>query len=346
MNQLEKSYNNVKHNLGFAGVNAIYNYFEKKVPRKQIEHFLTQWDSHTLLRESKNPKQFNPIYCYYPRQLICMDLFSFHKQAKSNNGYAYILSAIDGFTKKAWCVPLKLKNASTVLAAIKDLHQQVIGNFEKFVSDAGTEYYNKSLKQYFAQHGIDMWNPKRLGHSSFVERFQRTIEVKIAKYMVYAQTDKFVDVLSDLTEAYNNSYHRAINMTPNQAEASKKNHMLIREINEKKYSNVKARKPTFEKGQTVRILKDLGRFSRSYNKKFSEEIFKIQEIDLRFPIPLYTISNLDSTEVIIGKFMHYELTPVRMKQKVALHNGFDNNGRALVTLKGSDQVISLNADNY
>ena len=309
MNQLAHHYTNVKHPLGFAGANAIYHYFDGKVPLKQIEHFLQQWNSHTLFREPKEPKQFNPIYCYYPRQLICVDLFSFHRQAVTNDGFAYILSAIDGFTKKAWCVPIKNKNASTVLAVIKDLHQEVIGNFEKFVSDAGTEYYNKYLKDYFAQHGIKMRHPKRLGHAAFVERFQRTIERKISMYVEHAQTEKFVDVLHHLVDAYNNTYHRAIDMTPNQAEASIQHQIKIRGLNETKYSKVKPKQPTFQRGQTVRILKTLSRFSRSYNRRFSEEVFRICKVIRKFPLPLYSVSNLEGDEVIQGDFMHYELSP-------------------------------------
>lgn len=312
MQQLDLNYPNVKHTLGFSGVNAIYHYLNKRLSREKIERYLRKWDSFTKFRQPKEPKQFNPIYCFYPRQLICVDLFSFHNQAQTNDGFAYILSAVDGFTKKAWCVPIKRKDATTVLRVMQALHQVVVGDFEKFVSDAGKEYYNKALKNYFAQHGIAMWHPKRLQHASFVERFQRTIEHKIARYLEHAKTTKFVDVLPSMVESYNNSYHRSIDMTPNQAEASVDNQLKIRGLNEIKYSKVKPKKPVYKIGQPVRILKESTRFSRGYDKKFTDEIFKIHKVNLKFPIPLYSVSNLEGDEVIIGDFMHYELSPVRL----------------------------------
>ena len=312
MKEPSSFYSNTKHDLAFAGVNAIYHYFNKKVPRRQIEEFLRRWDSHTLYREPKLPKKYNPVYCYYPRQIICADLFSFHDQAKYNDGYPYILSVIDGFTKKAWCIPMKNKSATSMLAIIEHLHQEVVGNFDRFLSDAGKEFYNRLVKEYFDKHGIQMWTQKRLNHAAFVERFQRTIELKIAKYMEHAKTQRFVDVLQHLTNSYNNSYHRSIQMTPNQAEASIANQVKIRGYNEIKYAQIKTRQPHFVKGQTVRISKLSDRFSRSYKKRFTEEIFKISEVNLTFPIPLYKVSNMAENEIIDGTFMHYELSPVVM----------------------------------
>ena len=42
-------------------------------------------------------------------------------QMPESNGYKFILCIIDIFTKFAWCVPMKNKTASTVLAALKDV---------------------------------------------------------------------------------------------------------------------------------------------------------------------------------------------------------------------------------
>ncbi len=48
-----------------------------------------------------------------------------------------------------------------------------------------------------------------------IERFNRTIRDKINKYMIAYKTNRFIDVLPELVENYNNSIHSSIKITPN-----------------------------------------------------------------------------------------------------------------------------------
>ena len=48
-----------------------------------------------------------------------MDLADMNAFIKYNDNYRYILCIIDVFSKFAWCVPLKTKNADSVLSAVK-----------------------------------------------------------------------------------------------------------------------------------------------------------------------------------------------------------------------------------
>ena len=52
-------------------------------------------------------------------EIWAMDLASMETIAASNQGFKYIFCIIDVFSKYAWCIPLKTKNASTVLTAVK-----------------------------------------------------------------------------------------------------------------------------------------------------------------------------------------------------------------------------------
>lgn len=47
-----------------------------------------------------------------------------------------------------------------------------------------------------------------------VERFNKTIRHKIDQYLKEFETHKFIDILKDLLENYNNSTHSSTELTP------------------------------------------------------------------------------------------------------------------------------------
>ena len=52
---------------------------------------------------------------------------------------------------------------------------------------------------------------------SIIERFNRTLKTRIARYFTEHGTTRWLDVLQGITAAYNKSYHRSIKMSPNDA---------------------------------------------------------------------------------------------------------------------------------
>ena len=52
---------------------------------------------------------------------------------------------------------------------------------------------------------------------SIVERFNRTLKSRIARYFTTNGTTRWISALPGITAAYNKSYHRSIKMSPNEA---------------------------------------------------------------------------------------------------------------------------------
>ena len=48
-----------------------------------------------------------------------MDLVDIQEYEKDNDGFTYLLTCIDVFSKYAWAVPIKNKMGSTIFEAIK-----------------------------------------------------------------------------------------------------------------------------------------------------------------------------------------------------------------------------------
>ena len=91
-----------------------------------------------------------------------------------------------------------------------------------------------------------------------MERFNRTLKNKMWRYFDYANTHRYWNVLDDLVDGYNRTYHRSIKMTP--LEVTKFNAQtvwkrLYPELLKRRKSDVKFK---FKVGDLVRITRSKG----------------------------------------------------------------------------------------
>jgi len=68
--------------------------------------------------------------------------------------------------------------------------------------------------------GVELYSTDNEEKSSVVERWNRTMKEKMFKFFTAKNTNKYIGVLDDFVERYNNTRHSSIKMTP--VEASKK----------------------------------------------------------------------------------------------------------------------------
>ena len=68
--------------------------------------------------------------------------------------------------------------------------------------------------------GIEVCSTENVEKSSVAERWNCTMKIKMFKHFTAKNTKKYIGVLDDFVERYNNTRHSSIKMTP--AEASKK----------------------------------------------------------------------------------------------------------------------------
>ena len=133
-----------------------------------------------------------------------------------------------------------------------------------------------------------MYSTHNEGKSVVAERFIWTLKNKIYKHM--APISKYVcfNVLNDIVDEYNNTYHKTIKMKP----VDVKNDSFA-EYNEK--SNEKD--PKFKVGDHVRISKYKSVFAKGYVPNWNEEIFVIRQIKNTAPWT-YVISDLNGEEIV------------------------------------------------
>ena len=106
------------------------------------------------------------------------------------------------------------------------------------------------------------------GKSVVAERFIRTLKNEIYKHMTAISKNVYFDVLDDIVDKYNNTYHKTIKLKP---------------INVKNYSfagyneESNEKDPKFKIGDHVRISKYKNIFAKGYTPNWSEEIFIVKK---------------------------------------------------------------------
>ena len=91
-NHLKKNYLNPISGVSFAGVNRIYNFYNRIIPIKKIKEFLSKDNSYTLHSKSFK-RQYNPSFIRYKGQQIQADLIDIANFSKLNNGTNFFVGS-------------------------------------------------------------------------------------------------------------------------------------------------------------------------------------------------------------------------------------------------------------
>ena len=194
--------------------------------------------------------------------------------SKYNKGIRYILHAIDLFSKYAFVIPLKDKRETTVVNAFQSILYNSKRKSNKIRVDQGGEFYNNVFKKWLKDNYIEMYSTYNGGKSVVAERFIKTLKNKIYKHMKAISKNVYFDVLDDIIDKYNNTYHKTIKMKPVDFKDDS-----FAEYNEE--SNEKD--STFKVGDHVWISKYKNIFGKGYTPKWSEEVFVIKKIKNAVP---------------------------------------------------------------
>ena len=142
-----------------------------------------------------------PIPCTSRRHQWQADLVDLSNLKKDNDGMNFFLTMIDVFSKVAWCE----ERVRDVVGSSADnhVHQRLTKELQ---TDQGLEFLNKSvqtlLKKYCIHH-LSTHNAET--KANIVERFNRTLKKRMWRYLTKHQTWRYIDILQDLVQSYNNT---------------------------------------------------------------------------------------------------------------------------------------------
>ena len=121
--------------------------------------------------------------------------------------------------------------------------------------------------------------------------------------MTTVSKNLYFNVLNDIADEYNNTFHKTIKMKPIDVKSGS-----FAEYNEESTE----KDPKFKAGDHVRISKYKNIFAKGYAPNWNEEVFVVKKIKDTIPWT-YVISGLNGGE-IIGSFYEKELQKTNQKE--------------------------------
>jgi transposase InsO family protein len=298
---MENRYYDVSHADSFGSFAGLRR--QTKATDSDIHDFLAKQRAYTLHRNIRRKFMRRKTWSKCINDLWQIDLVDLSSLSRYNNGYRYLLTCIDVFSKVARVVPVKSKNASVVRDAFATMLLDDKPNLVQ--SDKGTEFLNSIFQQLLTANDIRHYTSENDDiKCAVVERFNRTILTKLFKYFTYKNTYHFLDILPSLIKSYNATFHRSIKMAPKDVKFE--NESLVRK---RLYPpKPKRLKWKYELGDTVRLSGAKRVFAKGYRQKWTEELFKVVQRHPTSP-PTYSIEDYNG-ERIKGKFYVQELQKV------------------------------------
>jgi transposase InsO family protein len=240
------------------------------------------------------------------------DLADMTRLSKDNDGYKFILTVIDVFSKTAWAIPLKNKTGVVVAEALEKIFKHSKRSPKKFQTDDGTEFFNKTVQALFDKYEIHHFSTNNETKASIVERFNRTLKERMYRYFESVQSFSYMSliagsktetVLDKLLDNYNNSYHSSIKMKPSEVNKKNEADVFHNLYVDDTFPDVKA--PKLKVGDWVRISKARHVFAKGYEGNWTIEVFRVTDVEDTQP-PVYKIKDR-MDEPLEGRFYEQEL---------------------------------------
>ena len=294
----------------FGGKNrlkqGVYNSSGPVLNDREVDQWLAGEDTYTLHKPARINYPRNRVMVYGIDEQFQADLVDMSMYEEFNDGYKFMLTCIDIFSKYAWCIPLKNKSGPVVTKAFASILAQGRKPM-KLQTDRGGEFFNKFFSTLTSKEGIHHFATGSELKASVIERFNRTIKGHMWRYLTHINSKRYIEILQDLVKSYNNSYHRSIKMRP--SEVCAKNEIDV-------YNNLYGEKPVkkqktvfkYTVGDLVRISKTRGPFTKGYDENYTHEYFTITKCIARIP-PVYKLEDYDG-EPIEGSFYEQELQKI------------------------------------
>ena len=278
---------------GHGGIDAVRSAVSRRgllLSKNQVKEWLENQPTYTLHKPARKKFKTRKVRVSGPNIQWQADLMDMQNIAKENDGYRYVLTIIDCFSRVGRAVPLKDKTGKSITEAFKNFELPI-----KLQVDKGTEFYNKTFQSHLNEKNVTMFSTDSAYKAQMVERWNRTLKEKLWKYFTAKNTSKWIDVLDKIVEEYNNTPHRSLpkKLSPNQVKDRVK---LVRLHLFKDMWLSPRKKPTFKVGDQVRISKTKRTFEKGYLPNYTEEIFTISKVLYTQP-PTYKVKDYNGEEL-------------------------------------------------
>lgn len=302
---LKKHYYDPSRPGAYAGATALQR--STRINAKEIKEWLRHQDTYTLHKPVRRQFKRRATVTGGLNQQFQADLIDLKQLRNHNDGFTYLVTCIDVFSKYAWAIAIKAKTGKNLAKAVRQIFSQ--RKPINFQTDKGSEFVNKTFLKFLNTENVHFFTTENEDvKASIVERFNRTLKEKMWRYFTKTNRFRYIHVLKRLVKNYNYSYHRSIRMAPVEVNVSNQEEVW----NTLYSSQVLPRKPQFIEGDIVRIAQAKQPFKKGYTPAWTEELFTISRVNKTTPIT-YRLKDYTGEE-LKGSFYSEELQKVGDKQ--------------------------------
>ena len=321
---LESIYYDENNPASFGGLDRIYRFVKNDGRYVISKRKIKEWLQTQLVYVHHKPvkKNFKRLRVIVPRKYYQFDgdTVSMLRYEEYNGGYKYILVLIDILSRFAWTYPLKTLTGKEMVTALKACIDTTPTHLR---TDHGSEFVNNNVSKFLKSRNIGHIVTLNEKKANYAERFIKTLKNKITRYMQFAREFKWVKALPKITAAYNKAYHRSIRMTPYMAMKTDDPKLWIMQYSPKKIKvktkpkkQVKSKAPyTFRIGNKVKLSYLTSPFTKTYDEKWTTEMFIITGREIKQGIAQYTLKDWNN-DPIRGTFYEQELQQVTIDDGV------------------------------
>ena len=307
--RLKEIYYDPEHPAAFGGVARLAR--AANVSLKVAKEWLKGQDAYTLHRPARKTRyKTRKYYTSGIDHQWQADLVDMQQENLDNDGYKYILTVIDMFSRYGWAQPVKTKSPQHVKPAFEAIFKMGRKPF-KIQTDQGLEFESKAMQEFWQSHHIKQFSVKSAVKAGMVERFNGTLKNKMWEYFRYNATHRWANILQKLVNAYNKGEHRMIGMTPN--EASNKQNEIPLWLKQEAVPVKEAKRVHIKVGDHVRLSKKVRTFARGFLPQWTEEVFVVTSVRTQEPIQI-TVKDLNG-EPVEGSFYKEEVQVVAKPER-------------------------------
>ena len=312
---LASIYYDPSHAGSYGGVEKLYRAVRKEgkfiLGRTKIRDWLLKQEDYAVHREDRSKFKRRRVVAPFVDYQWDVDTANMASYKKDNDGYAYFVLAIDILSKFVWTIPLKTTQGQEMVQAFQKIF--ALGRKPTRIrTDQGTEYVNKNVKSFFQKAGVIFFVTHNIVKSSYAERGIKSLKGRLRRYMTHKQTPRWVDILPEVTESYNNTYHRSIKRTPRSVKD--KDSVELWKLQYDSLPKPVSKRPRislvgkfkYKVGDLVRVSFQRRPFQREYDERWSRELFVVNGRFMSEHIPQYRLKDY-AGEMVSGTFYQNQL---------------------------------------
>ena len=349
---LKRIYYGPNQAASYSSAERLYDAAKSERPdvtRKRVKDWLRKQVAYTRHKKPRLTFPRRKVLTLRQDYIWASDLIVIDSLVNVNDGYQYIVTVVDLFSRKLWTRKIKQKSKIEMEKALRSIIEENEGKSPyKLWTDEGTEFL--SLKDLYQEMEIERYstrNPKI--KSAYAERMNKTIQDLLYKAMTARNTARWIDLLDDVTYVINNRVSSVLHgLTPNEAHDPKNEEYLRAKFLEDHARHKKRfafQKPLFAVGDGVRLLEKRNVFTRGYEPSFSKQVYAVKKVQWTYPITYkiegkqrayYSSEMVRADEVKTPEEKNYFVEKTRKVRTKTLRSGAKIGGETQYLLKAKN----------